>query len=323
LTATLKVPSQEEKSTSEPKMKSKHLFFYLGAILFVFSCSVTLSQAARPTIELVTTFDYPETGDQTRPQKINDLGDTTGEIILPTGQIRGFVRFRDGTFTPPIIHPNEDGFLTDTRAINNSGLVAGFYVLANFAHGFFLSGDTFTPFDVPGALNTDIDALNDAGDFGGTIDIPGGNQAWISIGGVITTFSIPGSVTTTVFGLNNAAQAAGVYTDSAGISHGFFRDTDGNLIFPIDFPGSSQTLLFGINDRGWMVGRYVDNAGVTHGLFVPKPNRFIVFDFPGSSFTSLNGINHRGFICGRYLDGSGIEHGLVARVRETSIASQR
>ncbi len=298
-------------------MKSKYLFVYPGAILFAFPFMGTAAQAASITIDVVTTFVYPETGDQTHPQKINDAGDIAGQIILSTGETRGFARFRNGTFTPPIIEPNEDGSLTDVRAINDSRLIGGFYILANVAHGFFLSGNTFTEFDAPGALNTYVNALNDAGDFGGTIDISGGNQAYLSIGGNITSFSVPGAVTTAVYGLNNSNQAAGSYTDSASVFHGFFRDADGTLTFPIDAPGATQTFIFGINDQGWMVGRYLDSAGATHGLFLRMPARFTVFDYPGSTFTSLNGVNRQGLICGRYLDSSGVEHGIVARVRRT------
>ena len=99
--------------------------------------------------------------------------------------------------------------------------------------------------------------------------------------------------------------------------HGYFRDANGALHFPIDPPGSVQTVLFGDNDRNWVVGRYADSSGVTHGLFFVPPNKFFTFDYPGSTFTSLNGINDQGFICGRYVDASGIAHGFLARVTGT------
>jgi len=296
-------------------MKSKHLFKYTLAGVCALLLSGTRAQASI-TIEVLTTFVYPAAGNSTRPQKINDAGDIAGSYTDANGVTRGFVRFRNGNFSPPIIEPNED-FLTDVRAINNSRVIAGFYIAASFAHGFFLSGNTFTQFDVPGAINTYIDALNDAGNFGGTIDINGGNQAFVSISGTVTSFSVPGAITSAVFGLNNLNQAAGGYTDSASAFHGFFREADGTLTFPIDSPGSTQTILFGINDKKWIVGRYVDSAGATHGLFITSPASFVTFDFPGSSFTSLNGINRSRLICGRYLDSSGIEHGIVARVKRT------
>src|SRR5262249_43650574 len=106
----------------------------------------------------------------------------------------------------------------------------------------------------------------------------------------------------------------GYYIDGSGILHGYFRDANGALRFPIDPPGSVATVLFGLNDRNWVVGRYADGPGVTHGLFFVPPNNFFTFDYLGSIFTSLNGINDQGFICGRYVDASGIAHGIIARV---------
>jgi hypothetical protein len=107
----------------------------------------------------------------------------------------------------------------------------------------------------------------------------------------------------------------GYYLDSSGIPHGYYRDANGALHFPIDPSGSTATILFGDNNRNWVVGRYADSSGVTHGLFFTAPNNFFTFDYPGSAFTSLNGISSQGNICGRYVDASGIAHGFIARVR--------
>jgi hypothetical protein len=113
----------------------------------------------------------------------------------------------------------------------------------------------------------------------------------------------------------------GYYIDDAGILHGYYRDRDGALHFPIDPPGSTATILFGLNNRNWVVGRYADSAGVTHGLFFVPPNNFFTYDFPGSTFTSLNGISSQGNICGRYVDASGIAHGFLARVTGTPLTT--
>ncbi len=295
-------------------MKPKHLFAHIVTSSVALFLMATLGQAASFTIEVITTFDYPGTGNLTRPQKINDMGDIAGEFIDASAVQRGFVRLRNGSFSPPIVEPNQDS-LTDVRAINNSRLVAGYYIALNLAHGFFLSGNTYTEFDIPSALNTYINALNNAGDFAGTADFTTGNQAFLSVAGNVTFFTVPGAVTAAVYGLNNLNQCAGGYFDSASVSHGFFRDAAGTLTFPIDPPGATQTFIFGNNDRGWMVGRYVDGAGATHGLFFTSPTRFVVYDYPGATFTSLNGVNRLGLICGRYIDNSGIEHGILARVK--------
>jgi hypothetical protein len=320
-------------------MKPKQIFHSILAVLFVFPLMGTFAQQAANSgsIEVITTFDYPGTGNLTLPQKINERGDIVGEFIDPNGVTRGFVRFSDGSFSAPIVDPNDTVGFTEGRGINNSRTVAGDYVISDGTlHSFFLSGGTFTEYDVPGAVQTNLLSINDPGDFTGGFDPDGSGifQAFVGRGGTITSFSVPGGLSTFAYQLSSGCDeheeecdegqdnrrpeqhlVVGYYIDSSGILHGYFRDTNGALHFPIDPSGSTGTVLFGLNNSNLVVGRYADSSGVTHGLFFVPPNRFFTFDYPGSTFTSLNGINAQGFICGRYVDASGIAHGFLARVR--------
>ncbi len=303
-------------------MKPKQIFNSILAVLFVFPLMGTFAQQApnSGSIEVITTFDYPGAGNSTLPQKINERGDIVGEFIDSNGVTRGFVRFSNGTFSAPIVDPNDTVGFTEGRGINNSRTVCGDYVGSDGnLHSFFLSGGTFTEYDVPGALQTNLLGINEPGDFtGGFDDGSGIFQAFVSVGGTITSFSVPGALSTFAYEINNSKQlVVGYYIDGSGILHGYFRDTNGALHFPIDPTGSVGTVLFGLNNRNWVVGRYADSSGVTHGLFFVPPDRFFTFDYPGSTFTSLNGISAQGFICGRYVDASGIAHGFIARVRGT------
>jgi hypothetical protein len=303
-------------------MKPKHIIISILAVLFVFPLIGTFAQQASNSgsIEVITTFDYPGTGNSTLPQKINERGDIVGEYIDSNGVARGFIRFSDGSFSAPIVDPNDTVGFTEGRGINNSRTVCGDYNTSDGnSHGFFLSGATFTEYDVPGALSTAVLGINDPGDFVGSFsddDVIG--QGFISVGGTITAFSVPGASTTLAYQINNSKQlVVGYYVDAAGILHGYYRDVHGVLHFPIDPSGSVGTVLFGDNNRNWVVGRYADSLGVTHGVFFFPPNDFFTFDYPGSTFTSLNGISSQGIICGRYVDASGIGHGIIARVRGT------
>src|SRR6266436_5729893 len=304
-------------------MKPKHIFNIILAVLFVFPLMGTFAQQAANSgsIEVITTFDYPGTGIvTTSPQKINERGDIVGEFIDSNGVASGFVRFSNGSFSAPIVDPNDTVGFTEGRGINNSGTVCGDYASPDGNnHGFFLSGGTFTEYDIPGALSTDVFGINDAADFTGTFsndDVT--QQAFVSVGGTVTSFGVPAATATLAYQINNSKQlVVGYYIDSSGILHGYYRDTNGALHFPIDPSGSVQTILFGDNNRNWVVGRYADASGVIHGLFFVPPNKFFTFDYPGSTFTSLNGINAQGFICGRYVDASGIAHGFLARIRGT------
>ena len=303
-------------------MKPKHIFISILAVLFVFPLMGTFAQQAANSgsIEVITTFDYPGTGNQTQPQKINSRGDIVGVYLDSLGVQRGFVRFSNGTFSAPIVDPNDTVGFTQGRGINNSGTVCGDYATSDGNdHGFFLSGGTFTEYDVPGALSTDVLGINNPGNFSGDISNDDLTiQAYISVGGTITSFSVPGAVATLAYQLNNSNKlVVGYYVDASGILHGYYRDANGALHFPIDPSGSVGTVLFGDNDRNWVVGRYADSSGVTHGVFFTPPNNFFTFDYPGSTFTSLNGISDQGNICGRFVDASGIAHGFIARVRGT------
>jgi hypothetical protein len=309
-------------------MKPKQIFNSILAVLFVFPLMGTFAQQAPNSIsiEVITTFDYPGTGNLTLPQKINERGDIVGVFLDSNLVSRGFVRFSNGSFSAPIVEPNDTVGFTEARGINNSGTVCGDYVTSDGnSHGFFLSGGIFTEYDVTGAPSTDVFGINDPANFAGAFSLTGPNgifQAFVNIGGTITSFSVPGALSTFAYQLNNSNQlVVGYYIDGSGILHGYYRDANGALHFPIDPSGSTVTILFGLNERNWVVGRYRDSSGVTHGLFFVPPNFFFTFDYPGSTLTSLNGINAQGFICGRYADASGIAHGILARVRGIPPAS--
>jgi len=302
-------------------MKSKQIVISILAVLFVFPLMGTFAQQAANSgsIEVITTFDYPGAGNNTLPQKINERGDVVGEFVDSSGVARGFVRFSDGSFSDPIVDPNDTVGFTEGRGINNSRTVAGDYVISDgTVHSFFLSGGTFTEYDVPGTAQTNLLSINDSGEFTGGSD-PGSGifEAFVGLGGTLTSFSVPGAVLTLAYEINNSEElTVGYYIDGV-ILHGYYRDSDGALHFPIDPTGSTATVLFGLNDRNWVVGRYADSGGATHGLFFIPPNQFATFDFPGSTFTSLNGINDKGVICGRYVDAAGTAHGFLARIKGT------
>src|SRR5437764_10208820 len=303
-------------------MKPKQILISILAVLFVFPLMGTFAQQAANSgsIEVITTFDYPGAGNSTLPQKINERGDVVGEFIDSSGVARGFVRFSDGSFSDPIVDPNDTVGFTEGRGINNSLTVVGYYAASDGnLHGFFLSGGTFTEYDIPGAVFTAVLGISNPADFAGTfIDSSGIQQAFVNVGGTLTLFSIPGAAATLAYDINDSKRlVVGYYIDGSGILHGYYRYANGALHFPIDPTGSVATILIGDNNRNWVVGRYADASGVTHGLFFVLPDNFFTFDYPGSTFTSLNGISSQGNITGRYVDASGIAHGFIARVRGT------
>src|SRR5438874_11509042 len=182
-------------------MKPKQILISILAALFAFPLVGTFAQqaASSGSIEVITTFDYPGAGNLTLPQKINERGDVVGEFIDSNGVTRGFVRFSDGSFSDPIVDPNDSVGFTEGRGINNSRTVAGDYVISDGTlHSFFLSGGTFTEYDVPSTVHTNLPSINDPADFAGTFDPDGSGvfQAFVSIDGTLTSFSVPGAAGT-------------------------------------------------------------------------------------------------------------------------------
>src|SRR5499427_2320579 len=179
-------------------MKRNQILINILAILFVFPLIGAFAQQAAPSgsIEVITTFDYPGAGNSTLPQKINERGDIVGEYIDSSGVVRAFVRFSNGSYSDPIVDPNDTAGFTEGRGINNARTVNGDYVASDgFVHSFVLTGGTFTEYDVPGTVQTNLLGINDAGDLTGAFD-PDGNgifQGFIDSRGTITSFSVPGA----------------------------------------------------------------------------------------------------------------------------------
>ena len=300
-------------------MKTKH--FFILAVLLVSPSLGTFAQQAPNSVSfnIIATFDYPDQA-QTIPEGINQRGDVTGIIIDSDGVSRGFVRYADGTFSPPIVEPHDTMGHTEGRGITNQQLVCGWYIGSDgFDHGYFLEGGVFSEFNVSGADNTIIDGLNEAGDFVGNYDYARGNIAFSNIAGVTTPIVIPGDVGNSfAYAINRSRQITGGFQMHHAI-HGWWQDSDGTVYAPFDPPGSVETLPFGINDRGWVAGRYSRHgeiaSGKGHGfLYRLATGRFVIYDYPGAIFTSFGGINNAGIVCGRYDDGSGLLHGFLAQI---------
>src|SRR5262249_54478649 len=144
------------------------------------------------SFQLVTTFDYPGTGNQTRPQKINDFGDIAGIFVDTSAASRGFIRLSNGHFSAPIVDPNDTSNFTEGRGINNARLVCGDYLdSAGAFEGFFLSGHTYTNYVVPNSTTTIVLGVNNVGDFcGSNIPTGGIQEGFLSIGGTVTEVAV-------------------------------------------------------------------------------------------------------------------------------------
>lgn len=280
------------------------LLLAAGALFFA---RQMLAAAPNVTFEVVTSFDYPGAL-YTSPSGINEDGTVVGSFVNALYQTQSFVRFADGTFSDPIVYPGSDStYLSD---LNNTGTMCGSYILGGRYHGFFLSGSTFTNFDLPTA-NTLVRGVNDAGNFSGTtID-----KAFVSIDGTLSMFAIPNQGIMDAYGINSLNQVVGGAVHGNEIEYSFRRNAQGKIVWPIRAPGFANTGMFGLDDKGRMVGFVTSVGGPTQAIFLRPPAHFAVFSYPGATFTEFDDINSHGEICGDYYTPDGKQHGFIALVR--------
>ena len=304
-------------------MKLEKRLVYIIAVLIALPLVGTVAQAQ--TITVVRNFDFRGCcvrPTATMPHKISDEGDAVGTVVDVSGKQWGFIyKFRVDKFSNAFSDPNDTGNDTQGRGINILRHCVGEYLNAsdNTFHGYILrhsQSQPFTDFDVPNTVDTIPLGINNNGDFVGTVTLPNGDKpAFASITQHVSTFAVPGATATYAYQINDANQIIGSYTDANGVTHGFTRDSAGNLTFPIDVPGATETMLFGNNSLNWGVGRYTDASGVNHGLFFITPDQVFSFDspFPGATFTSLDGVNKNGAVVGYFVDSTGT-HGMVLQL---------
>jgi hypothetical protein len=281
------------------------------SVLLLAACVVffgrQMSAEQEVTFEILASFDYPGAL-HTSASGINERGDVVGTFVNGFYQAQGFVRFADGTFSDPIVDP--DGRSTYLEDINNTGTICGESTRdGSTFHGFFLSGSTFTTFDL-GRDSTYLRGVNDAGNFCGTT----ASQAFVSIDGTLTTFVIPKTGAIDAPGINNLNQVVGGAA-RLETEYSFRRDADGTLNWPIRAPGFTNTDMFGVDDKGRMVGFVTDLGTNTQAVFLRPSHRFAFFEYPGALDTEFMDINNRGQICGRYFAPDFTYHSFVVRVR--------
>ncbi len=176
--------------------------------------------------------------------------------------------FNGGTFTT--INFQDPAISLTGWGINDNGSVVGLkFVEGDFldAHGYVFSKNTFTLFDVPGAMGTFPTAINDNASIVGTyVNSDFGFHGFLLSGGTFSTIDFPNSTFSWVNDINTQGEVAGIYNDQNGVQHGFVESN--GKFKSIDPPGSTDTQGLGINSQGDVVGAYATPDGNGHGYFL-------------------------------------------------------
>jgi hypothetical protein len=247
---------------------------------------------------------------------LNDEGLVAGSWLAADGSTLGFIRFPDGRISTPIVDPNDNSGLTVLRALNDEGVVAGFYG-ANVSNGFLLTEGQFRTVDFPGAVSTALRGINNLGDVSGTYSIVDLNADEFGFiiprRGPAISFKLPDPTDTgiVVGGINDLRQLVGYYTDATSTLVGFLRQPSGQFESVI-IPAAVSTQVLGINDCGIVVGTWGDGS-TAHG-FYGHPGNLHSFDLPGAAATFAQGIDNEGRIVGRYATADGVPHAFVSGI---------
>lgn len=271
--------------------------------------------AGAPAIELVVpSFVFPgSTTSYTQANAISNTGITAGVFASSRTNAAGFIRMPNGKFGPPIIP--QGASVTTAFGVNSAGIVSGTFS-SNADHGFFYDHGSLTQYDVPGAVHTNVTGINDSGDFCGFFFNDGALiTPFLNVNGTLIPFNLPGVNVIYPRAINNLGQVVGIYTDPVdpSVEHGFFRDSDGSVTYPLDFPNGRDTAILGINDRGVLVGGWRDTSFIFHAFLLQLPNRFLSYDYPAGEYSTFTGINNSGLISGSALSNESY-HSFIARI---------
>jgi hypothetical protein len=279
----------------------------LALLMLVATATVAAEPVAFTSFDIPGATSYFVAG-------IKDEGLVAGSWNAADGSTIGFIRAPDGRVSTPIVHPDDNTRTTVLRAINDDGVIAGFYG-ANVSHGFLLTDGKFRTVDFPGAVATALRGINNLGDLSGTysvVDLNADEFGFIILRrGPAISFKLadPTGTGIVVGGINDLRQLVGYYTDSTSTLVGFLRQPSGQFV-SIIIPGALSTQAYGINDCGIVVGVWGDGS-TAHG-FYGRPGNLHSFDVPGAIATFSQGINNEGRIVGRYATADGVPHAFVS-----------
>lgn len=207
------------------------------------------------------------------------------------------------------------GLCNNPNAIHTGGsqVIVGYYVDSmGMPNSYTLTGTSFNPVSVPGAVVTYNNGVNSSGQIVGTYLDSTGAHGFVLSGSAIATLDVPGAMGRTVAnGINSAGQVVGYFSDAAGV-HGFLYSGGTFTSFDYPAPGTQETFATGINASGQIVGYYYDLHFAIKSFQRSAAGSMSALDIPGAFIVSARGINTSGQVVGWYVDSNYKYHGFVS-----------
>ncbi len=160
---------------------------------------------------------------------------------------------------------------------------------------------------------TQLLGINNSGVIAGYHNFNSNQGFTLVLPNVFTTENFPNSAMTQVIGINNSLTTDGFYVDNAGVTHGFFRTSNGTFT-TVDYPRTQFNQLLSQNDFHEAAGYYSLSLNNT------TPDIPYIYDEVGGIFRVISiptavggaqatGINNSAVVCGFYIDAAGVSHG--------------
>lgn len=195
---------------------------------------------------------------------------TVGYTLTNGGsELIGF-SYQNGTFSE-IIPPGAQ--LAVAFAVNDSGVIGGYYVDSNgVQHGFLYDGTSYTTIDIPNETNAVVFGINNLGVYTVQAQNSAGNiDSFVVSGTSVTLRDVPGAVNSYIHGLNEAGSLSYSFQTVSGGSYSSAIFVRGNFI-NVAYPGASDTYADDINSSNLVVGNTDFLSNGTLGAFRAHPS---------------------------------------------------
>lgn len=271
------------KRTPESSRKRRPFTLVLTAVV----CLLSATGLHASSVTLITDPNTTDTPLFLQLLGINNAGTLVGYTGMGTpNPNRGFILTLPNSFTA--LNPNLTGGFTNAQTqvfgINGSG---------NTTDGFVI--------DTNGVTHGFVDVGN--GPTATAVDNPG-------------TVSDP-AVMNQLLGLNqNGTEAAGFYSDAAGVNFGYTYNigspsfTALNVPSSLGFMSGDSVMGTGVNNSGMVTGFFTNGTGVSFG-FLLNGGTYSAIDVPGATSTQPLSLNDLGQIVGTYVGADGLNHGFI------------
>ena len=276
-----------------------------------------------------TSFDAP-VGPLTGPYTgtgalgLSNSGAIVGQTTTDAVTYDGYLRRANGSYVTVNYPGSVAGGFNSPRAINNAGIVTGFYDAPNGDETRYIYDSNTNTFSSPLHANaphgTYYQGINDAGQVASPY-YDAANVGHSAIYNVNTGLFTDLPDVPTSFGTDTTAEAIALngdyvanYTDSNGNPQGSVHRN--GVYTSLMFPGANSTRADSINSHGLIAGRYFTSAG-GEGGFLYDSGKFYDIEFPGAVLTDVEfGLNDSNQIAGYYVDQNLGIHSFLAQATD-------